>query len=310
MFPNAEVMNTSGQKASGDFIVKRIDRPSILFENKEYDYNILTYLIEKYPEYIYNRILRPTMRSPPGISRTIVSESATALCCKLTWGSPTGSKLETTRLVERAEPVVHLLPSWRTVHFMGFFTGGTFFIAGTACYFFPNWVNGSLDAALLYIIGSFGFLTVDLLEFFTFVEEPCLRTNIALSAIGSLLYIIGSVGWLPQIMAQSQVWGIWGFILGSFFITVSQAWKVHRIGSNGRASRGFHVDNIMGTKEQFTAAGVEAGAGLGALCFLIGTLMYYAGCNFTVVLWIWIAGSSSFTIGSLFLGYRHAAMKL
>jgi len=40
MFPNAEVMNTSGQKASGDFIMKRIDRPSILFENKEYDYNI------------------------------------------------------------------------------------------------------------------------------------------------------------------------------------------------------------------------------------------------------------------------------
>jgi hypothetical protein len=40
MFPNAEVVNTSGQKASGDFIMKRIERPSILFENKEYDYNI------------------------------------------------------------------------------------------------------------------------------------------------------------------------------------------------------------------------------------------------------------------------------
>ena len=40
MFPTAEIVNTSGQKASGDFIVKRIDKPSILFENKEYDYNI------------------------------------------------------------------------------------------------------------------------------------------------------------------------------------------------------------------------------------------------------------------------------
>jgi hypothetical protein len=40
LYNNAEIINTSGQKASGDFIMKRIDKPTILFENKEYDYNI------------------------------------------------------------------------------------------------------------------------------------------------------------------------------------------------------------------------------------------------------------------------------
>lgn len=40
LFSNAEILNTSGTKASGDFIMKRIDKPTILFENKEYDYNI------------------------------------------------------------------------------------------------------------------------------------------------------------------------------------------------------------------------------------------------------------------------------
>jgi hypothetical protein len=40
LFPTAEIVNTTGQKASGDFIMKRNDGSTILFENKEYDYNI------------------------------------------------------------------------------------------------------------------------------------------------------------------------------------------------------------------------------------------------------------------------------
>jgi hypothetical protein len=40
LYPTAEVVNTTGTKATGDFIMKRIDKPNILFENKEYDYNI------------------------------------------------------------------------------------------------------------------------------------------------------------------------------------------------------------------------------------------------------------------------------
>ena len=40
LYSNAENKNTSGMKASGDFIMKRNDKPSILFENKDYDHNV------------------------------------------------------------------------------------------------------------------------------------------------------------------------------------------------------------------------------------------------------------------------------
>jgi len=40
LYANAEIINTTGMKASGDFIMKRVEKPSILFENKDYDYNI------------------------------------------------------------------------------------------------------------------------------------------------------------------------------------------------------------------------------------------------------------------------------
>jgi len=40
IYPSAEVKDTTGTKASGDFIMKRLDKPTILFENKEYKANI------------------------------------------------------------------------------------------------------------------------------------------------------------------------------------------------------------------------------------------------------------------------------
>tara|TARA_B110000967_G_scaffold184697_1_gene204355 strand:- start:14057 stop:15493 length:1437 start_codon:yes stop_codon:yes gene_type:complete len=40
LYSTAEIKNTSGMKASGDFIMKRNEKPTILFENKEYDHNV------------------------------------------------------------------------------------------------------------------------------------------------------------------------------------------------------------------------------------------------------------------------------
>lgn len=40
MYQNAEIKNTTGTKSSGDFIMKRLDKPTIMFENKEYKNNI------------------------------------------------------------------------------------------------------------------------------------------------------------------------------------------------------------------------------------------------------------------------------
>jgi len=40
IYQNAEIKNTTGIKSSGDFIMKRLDKPTIMFENKEYKHNI------------------------------------------------------------------------------------------------------------------------------------------------------------------------------------------------------------------------------------------------------------------------------
>ena len=40
LYPSAEVQATAATKASGDFVLRRVDRAPILFENKDYDYNV------------------------------------------------------------------------------------------------------------------------------------------------------------------------------------------------------------------------------------------------------------------------------
>lgn len=40
MYPSSEIKNTSGLKASGDFIMVRADKVPIMFENKEYEQNV------------------------------------------------------------------------------------------------------------------------------------------------------------------------------------------------------------------------------------------------------------------------------
>lgn len=48
LYNTADIQNTTGIKASGDFIMKRLNQPTILFENKEYDYNIPKDEVQKF----------------------------------------------------------------------------------------------------------------------------------------------------------------------------------------------------------------------------------------------------------------------
>ena len=132
--------------------------------------------------------------------------------------------------------------------------GGTSFIAGTACLCYSDWVQGPLASALLYICGSFGFLLVDVMEFFTFTEDKLLRLNILMSVSGSTAYVIGSVGFLPLVSAITPSFGIWGFIIGSVLIGVSQLWKTHRIGS---AEGEFSAAALWSSLDALTQVGVE-----------------------------------------------------
>mmetsp|Transcript_29285 Transcript_29285/g.57494 ORF Transcript_29285/g.57494 Transcript_29285/m.57494 type:complete len:242 (+) Transcript_29285:120-845(+) len=200
---------------------------------------------------------------------------------------------------------------WRILHSLGFTCGGTTFIAGSVCFFFPNWVEGAWWSALLYTVGSLGFLLVDVMEFFTFTDCVFLRTNILCSALGSALYVIGSIGFFPSVYDQSDFYGIWGFILGSAAIGSSQLWKVARIGWT--EGKGFRICQLYSEEDEMTQTGVEFNASLGAWCFFFGTILFKwkggvdVACYLASV-WIWTWGSVAFTCGAGFLAYRHFVM--
>ena len=48
MFPSGEIINTTGQKSSGDFTLKRTNKPNIMFENKDYSENVYNSEIIKF----------------------------------------------------------------------------------------------------------------------------------------------------------------------------------------------------------------------------------------------------------------------
>lgn len=204
-----------------------------------------------------------------------------------------------------AARLIELNKCWQAAHALFFATGGTTFIAGTAALFFPAWKEGARVSAILYTVGSCGFLAVDVQEFFTYTSDSFLRFNISLSAIGSLLYVLGSIGFFPVIFAATPVLGLTGFIGGSLFIGISQLWKTIRY----LTSRG------MSCTERGTAVGVELNAGIGAWCFFAGTIMFAdapraapAGKELVAILAIWFIGSVFFTLGAVFLAYRHAVL--
>lgn len=208
---------------------------------------------------------------------------------------------------------------WRALHVFFFFMGGITFIAGSTCYLYPTWDQSGLAAAILYIIGSVGFLGVDVLEWFTYASPTRLRVNISCSVVGSSWYVIGSAGFLPSVAAVYPNLGPWGFILGSFFIGSSQLWKVIRAacdgGDDGQLLTTFHPKNWIASLDAVTQVGVELDAGLGGWFFFFSTLMYQYGNSadpqyFNLIARLWIAGSVFFSMGSLFLWYRHFKMHL
>jgi hypothetical protein len=47
-YPSAEIVNTSGLKASGDFMLKRESKPTIMVENKDYKSNVNADEVKKF----------------------------------------------------------------------------------------------------------------------------------------------------------------------------------------------------------------------------------------------------------------------
>lgn len=242
-------------------------------------------------------------------------------------------------------------PIWRSFHSLFFLIGGCTFIIATAVLYYPEVVDFDTISAWFFTIGSVGLLAVDSMEFFTFTDDMWLRVNIFTSLTGSMLYLLGSIGFFPEVYMRTDLLGVWGLILGSFFIGASEIWKIYRIGRSrtssasfarrsvytapvNRASMGPPVDNnrtlfvpsppttaslssssipsytsvfefrnLFADQMQITAFGVEASALLGAVCFFIGTIIFYAdpldADLYKHVLDLWALGSTGFTLAAV-----------
>jgi hypothetical protein len=184
---------------------------------------------------------------------------------------------------------LHDTLAWRALHCFSFLLGGVTFIGGTVALYYTSPAAG-LASAILYTVGSLGFLAVDVQEFLTFRSSSCnLRANIGASACGSSAYVLGSVFFIPSLLSSCPNVGAVGFEVGSGVIAISQSAKVAR---------------LLFERSALSAIMVEAGACVGAIFFLVGTLLLPTA-PLPTVLALWLAGSGGFTIGGLALGFRH-----
>ena len=115
-------------------------------------------------------------------------------------------------------------------HFLAFFVGGTTFIAGTACYYYPDWSEGGLAAGVLYTVRGWAWHGLSLL--IMAMLDPLTRFRVLLNGscwcfwhfavvaaqVGSLGFLYVDVlefftftddAWLRANIAMSAVGSTW-----------------------------------------------------------------------------------------------------
>jgi hypothetical protein len=212
--------------------------------------------------------------------------------------------------------------SWRRAHGFAYLIGGVTFLIGSIMYF-PA-VSDYVAGGWCFTIGSFTFLFADLFEWWMnnrvgcFMdaayrkdyEEKCTEgmrpanttggmwdravngVNFFYSALGSFLYLWGSIYFIPSLNVIVQ--GTWIFIFGSVIIFTSQSWKLSR----------------YTWSDDYPAAGVDLGACIGGLFYLLGSIMFLPAEDSTDV--ATMAAATLFTMGGLcfflsgvFMEYRY-----
>ena len=270
------------------------------------------------------------------------SNEATTTCCGL------GGEI----LEPQQRYPIPLSLSWRIVHALLYNTGGITFLLGSLCYF-PSMTNYELGG-WLFTIGAIGFLIADLLEWYTnnrvgFFDSPLLRAefeqkmgiymepkdtflgsyqrlengmNFFYSAIGSFLYLVGSVCFIPE--TDSIVLGTELFIVGSFVIFTSQSWKIYRQGcsnpivvvegTNGAKCRQDKSFSFSNYASDLPALSVDAGAGMGGLFYLIGSVYFLPEYDITDqdtirAAALFTVGGWAFTLSAFSILYRYFVVR-
>lgn len=225
--------------------------------------------------------------------------------------------------------------SWRLFHWMNYIIGGVTFTIGSYQYF-PA-VSGYVLGAWLFTIGSFGFAVADFNEWWTNNRVGCFYyadieeifesslanknfqpinsvigkfqraengLNFFLSLTGSALYLFGSILFIPDL--NSIVAGTYIFILGSAVIFTAQSWKLWRVFYN-REEKSFKFSHFL---EDLPGTVVDLTAGLGGLCYLIGSVIFLPQYDvseaetYQAAVWFQLGGLL-YLLSGLALGYRY-----
>ena len=122
---------------------------------------------------------------------------------------------------------------WRIFNIANYLMGGALFLAGSIL-FFPSLTDiPVIDAISIwcFIIGSFNFVLADGMAGLHFIKlgvkyiEISLNFGVSMLSIGS--YLVGSVFLLPSVNDLRA--GVILFLAGSYFLCVSEAWKLWRL---------------------------------------------------------------------------------
>lgn len=191
---------------------------------------------------------------------------------------------------------------WRLRHALSYLIGGISFTIASISYF-PSISNYSLGG-WGFTIGSAAFLYADVIEWALNNHVGCCLDekyrkdferlvsqtyshpetfhgqfqraspglNFATSVCGSFLYLLGSVFFIPSTGLLND--GTEIFIYGSALIFLSQSIKVFRQGCNNvNDARDFSF-SIHNYANDLPALGVDTGAGIGGLLYLIGSVYF------------------------------------
>lgn len=194
---------------------------------------------------------------------------------------------------------------WRVWHGVNYQIGGVTFLFGSIALLpaLTGKIDGAFISALLYTIGSAGFLLADITEWLHFTK-PCFphySANYLFSALGSAIYLIGSICYFPSLDAAKS--GALYFIIGSSVIVLAQTWKIVRtLFMNEKPYWRNYFEDPSGFY-------VDLYAGLGALMYLIGTVVMNKSASDTdyllVGVLIYCLGGLFFTLSGLYMQKRY-----
>lgn len=192
--------------------------------------------------------------------------------------------------------------------------GGLHFVAGSAlCFPAYTELNGTL-VALSFLLGSVYFCGADALQLvsdYARARPPSAVRTEWLSLCGNGAYALGSAAFLPALAEAAPPLGYLGFVLGSAMIAVSTLLRLARVARSPRAAGG-----VLADADSRSAACVELGVCVGAVCFLASTgALWHAApaegsAQLLAVHVAWLLGSAGFLSGGLALAHRHFVLRL